>query len=98
TQQGSSLMTGDNLTLTAAGTPDQNGDIRIQGGQLQAGKDLQLNASRDIQLASSQNTEQTTGKNSSRGGSLGVGFTAGPGGTGINLSASANYGKGRESG
>ncbi|TDB42055.1 hemagglutinin repeat-containing protein, partial [Photorhabdus luminescens] len=98
TQQGSSLMTGDNLTLTAAGTPDQNGDIRIQGGQLQAGKDLQLNASRDIQLSSSQNTEQTTGKNSSRGGSLGVGFTAGPGGTDINLSASANYGKGRESG
>ncbi|XWY11483.1 hemagglutinin repeat-containing protein [Photorhabdus asymbiotica UENP] len=98
TQQGSSLMTGDNLTLTAAGTPDQNGDILIQGGQLQAGKDLQLNASRDIQLSSSQNTEQTTGKNSSRGGSLGVGLTAGPGGTGINLSASANYGKGRESG
>ncbi|PQQ27045.1 hemagglutinin repeat-containing protein, partial [Photorhabdus hindustanensis] len=98
TQQGSSLMTGDNLTLTASGAPDQNGDIRIQGGQLQAGKDLQLNASRDIQLSSSQNTEQTTGKNSSRGGSLGVGFTAGPGGTGINLSASVNYGKGRESG
>ncbi|MCC8414471.1 filamentous hemagglutinin N-terminal domain-containing protein [Photorhabdus laumondii subsp. laumondii] len=98
TQQGSSLMTGDNLTLTASGTPNQHGDIRIQGGQLQAGKDLQLNASRDIQLSSSQNTEQTTGKNSSRGGSLGVGFTAGPGGTGINLSASTHRGKGRESG
>ncbi len=98
TQQGSSLMTGDNLTLTASGTPDQNGDIRIQGGQLQAGKDLQLNASRDIQLSSSQNTEQTTGKNSSRGSSLGVGFTAGPGGTGINLSVSTNRGKGSESG
>ncbi|AWK40497.1 hypothetical protein A4R40_02655 [Photorhabdus laumondii subsp. laumondii] len=79
-------------------TQHQHGDIRIQGGQLQAGKDLQLNASRDIQLSSSQNTEQTTGKNSSRGGSLGVGFTAGPGGTGINLSASTNHGKGRESG
>ncbi|PQQ28371.1 hypothetical protein C6H69_19310, partial [Photorhabdus luminescens] len=98
TQQGSSLMTGDNLTLTASGTPDQNGDIRIQGGQLQAGKDLQLNASRDIQLSSSQNTEQTTGKNSSRGSSLGVGLTAGPGGTGINLSISTNRGKGSESG
>ncbi|MBS9430884.1 hypothetical protein EAE93_23645 [Photorhabdus akhurstii] len=98
TQQGSSLMTGDNLTLTASGTPDQNGDIRIQGGQLQAGKDLRLNASRDIQLSSSQNTEQTTGKNSSRGSSLGVGFTAGPGGTGINLSVSTNRGKGSESG
>ncbi len=87
-------MTGDNLTLTASGTPDQNGDIRIQGGQLQAGKDLHLNASRDIQLSSSQNTKQTTGKNSSRGSSLGVDLTAGPGGTGINLSVSTNRSKG----
>ncbi|KER03276.1 hemagglutinin repeat-containing protein [Photorhabdus temperata] len=100
TQQGSSLTTGDNLNITATGndTPDQNGDIRVQGGRLQAGKDLQLNANRDIQLTSSQNTEQTTGSNSSSGGSLGVGFTAGPGGTGLNVSASVNYGKGRESG
>ncbi|WP_350307427.1 hemagglutinin repeat-containing protein [Photorhabdus viridis] len=99
-QQGSSLTTGDNLNITATGndTPDQNGDIRVQGGRLQAGKDLQLNANRDIQLTSSQNTEQTTGSNSSSGGSLGVGFTAGPGGTGLNVSASVNYGKGRESG
>uniref|UniRef100_UPI0036DC8421 hemagglutinin repeat-containing protein n=1 Tax=Photorhabdus sp. RM322S TaxID=3342825 RepID=UPI0036DC8421 len=100
TQQGSSLTTGDNLNITATGkdtsTPD--GDIRIQGSRLQAGKDLQLNANRDIQLTSSQNTEQTTGSNSSRSGSLGIGFTAGPGGTGLNISASVNHGKGRESG
>ncbi|WP_445495133.1 hemagglutinin repeat-containing protein [Photorhabdus sp. SF281] len=100
TQQGSSLTTGDNLNITATGndTPDQNGDIRVQGSRLQAGKHLQLNANRDIQLTSSQNTEQTTGSNSSSGGSLGVGFTAGPGGTGLNVSASINHGKGRESG
>ncbi|ETS33333.1 filamentous hemagglutinin family [Photorhabdus khanii NC19] len=102
TQQGSHLTAGDNLTITANGNgshnSDRNGDIRIQGSQLQAGKDLQLNASRDIQLASSQNTEQTTGKNSSHGSSLGVGLTAGPGGTGLNVSASINQGKGRESG
>nr|WP_275670544.1 hemagglutinin repeat-containing protein [Photorhabdus khanii] len=102
TQQGSHLTAGDNLTITANGNgshnSDRNGDIRIQGSQLQAGKDLQLNASRDIQLASSQNTEQTTGKNSSHGSSLGVGLTAGPGGTGLNVSASVNQGKGRESG
>ncbi|MCC8422425.1 hemagglutinin repeat-containing protein [Photorhabdus thracensis] len=102
TQQGSHLTAGDNLTITAKGdgkgASGQNGDIRIQGSQLQAGKDLQLNANRDIQLSSSQNTEQTTGKNSSHGSSLGVGLTVGPGGTGLNVSANVSRGNGRENG
>ncbi|WP_238401456.1 hemagglutinin repeat-containing protein, partial [Photorhabdus laumondii] len=102
TQQGSHLTAGDNLTITAKGdgkgASGQNGDIRIQGSQLQAGKDLQLNAHRDIQLSSSQNTEQTTGKNSSHGSALGVGLTAGPGGTGLNVSANVSRGNGHENG
>ncbi|MCT8345297.1 hemagglutinin repeat-containing protein, partial [Photorhabdus kleinii] len=102
TQQGSHLTAGDNLTITAhgddKGTSGLNGDIRVQGSQLQAGKDLQLNASRDIALSSSQNTEQTAGKNSSHGSSLGVGLTAGPGGTGLNVSANVSRGNGRENG
>ncbi|WP_289997890.1 hemagglutinin repeat-containing protein, partial [Photorhabdus laumondii] len=102
TQQGSHLTAGDNLTITAKGddkgTSGQNGDIRVQGSQLQAGKDLQLNANRDIQLSSSQNTEQTTGKNSSHGSSLGVGLTVGPGGTGLNVSANVSRGNGHENG
>ncbi|KAA1170968.1 hypothetical protein F0L16_22100 [Photorhabdus heterorhabditis] len=84
------------LTITAKGdgkgASGQNGDIRVQGSQLQVGQDLQLNASRDIQLSSSQNTEQTVGKNSSHGSALGVGLTAGPGSTG--LTASANVSRG----
>ncbi|WP_387467974.1 hemagglutinin repeat-containing protein, partial [Photorhabdus sp. RM323S] len=102
TQQGSHLTAGDNLTITAngesKGPTGPNGDIHIQGSQLQAGKDLQLNANRDIQLSSSQNSEQTTGKNSRHGSSLGVGLTAGPGGTSLNVSANVSRGKGRESG
>ncbi|WP_415186283.1 hemagglutinin repeat-containing protein [Photorhabdus akhurstii] len=102
TQQGSHLTAGDNLTITAKGdgkgASGQNGDIRIQGSQLQAGKDLQLNAHRDIQLSSSQNTEQTTGKNSSHGSSLGVGLTVGPGGTGLSVSANVSRGTGHENG
>ncbi|MCT8343381.1 hemagglutinin repeat-containing protein, partial [Photorhabdus kleinii] len=102
TQQGSHLTAGDNLTITAhgddKGTSGPNGDIHIQGSQLQAGKDLKLNANRDITLSSSQNTEQTTGKNSSHGSSLGVGLTAGPGGTGLNVSANVSRGNGRENG
>ncbi|MBS9434690.1 adhesin, partial [Photorhabdus hainanensis] len=102
TQQGSHLTAGDNLTITAKGdgkgASGQHGDIRIQGSQLQAGKDLQLNANRDIQLSSSQSTEQTTGKNSSHGSSLGVGLTVGPGGTGLSVSANVSRGTGRENG
>ncbi|WP_214069485.1 hemagglutinin repeat-containing protein, partial [Photorhabdus hainanensis] len=102
TQQGSHLTAGDNLTITAKGdgkgASGQHGDIRIQGSQLQAGKDLQLNANRDIQLSSSQSTEQTTGKNSSHGSSLGVGLTVGPGGTGLNVSANVSRGNGHENG
>uniref|UniRef100_UPI0036F1E29A hemagglutinin repeat-containing protein n=1 Tax=Photorhabdus kayaii TaxID=230088 RepID=UPI0036F1E29A len=102
TQQGSRLTAGDNLTITAKGdgkgASGQNGDIRIQGSQLQAGKDLQLNANRDIQLSSSQSTEQTTGKNSSHGSSLGMGLTVGPGGTGLSVSANVSRGNGHENG
>ncbi|WP_080985040.1 two-partner secretion domain-containing protein [Photorhabdus luminescens] len=102
TQQGSHLTAGDNLMITAhgddKGTSGLKGDIRVQGSQLQAGKDLQLNANRDITLSSSQNTEQTTGTNSSHGSSLGVGLTAGPGGAGLNVSANVSRGNGRENG
>ncbi|WP_434526801.1 hemagglutinin repeat-containing protein [Photorhabdus asymbiotica] len=98
TQQGSHLTAGDNLTITATDKSDRNGDIRIQGSQLQAGKDLQLNASRDIALSSSQNTEQTTGKSRSHGSTLGMGATAGPGGTGFSVSANVSRGNGRENG
>ncbi|KOY60111.1 hypothetical protein AM629_21225, partial [Photorhabdus heterorhabditis] len=80
------------------GASGQNGDIRVQGSQLQAGQDLQLNASRDIQLSSSQNTEQTIGKNSSHGSALGVGVTAGPGSTGLTASANVSRGNGHENG
>ncbi|WP_434524875.1 hemagglutinin repeat-containing protein [Photorhabdus asymbiotica] len=102
TQQGSHLTAGDNLTITAhgddKGASGPNGDIRIQGSQLQAGKDLQLNASRDIALSSSQNTEQTTGKSRSHGSAMGMGVTAGPGGTGFSVSAKVSRGNGRENG
>ncbi len=90
------------LTINAKGdgkgVSGPNGDIRVQGSQLQAGQDLQLNASRDIQLSSSQNTEQTVGKNSSHGSALGVGVTAGPGSTGLTASANVSRGNGHENG
>ncbi|WP_342755004.1 hemagglutinin repeat-containing protein [Pantoea sp. MBD-2R] len=98
TQQESSLTAGSNLSITATGSGVQgeNGDISVQGSQLQAGKDMLLSANRDVNLVSAEESSQTRGSNSSKGGSVGVGITAGSGGTGFNVSASVSAGKGHE--
>ncbi|WP_368656707.1 hemagglutinin repeat-containing protein [Pantoea agglomerans] len=98
--QGSTLMAGRNLTVTATGKNGtaQSGDISIAGSQLKAGGDLGLDASRDILLQSAQNTQSTDSKNSSKGGSVGVGIGVGSGGYGISVSASVNAAKGSEKG
>lgn len=100
--QGSTLNAGQNLSITATGknkdsNPD-SGNIIVAGSELKAGKDLSLSAAQDINLVSAQNTEQTTGKNSSKGGNVGIGITAGSGGYGITVSAGVNQGKGHEKG
>ncbi|MEM6134110.1 hemagglutinin repeat-containing protein [Pantoea sp. 3.5.1] len=97
--QGSTLGARGNLAITATGAqPGSAGDILVQGSQLQAGGDLGLTAKNDISLLSAQNSARTDSTNSSKGGSLGIGLTAGSGGYGISVSASVNAGKGRENG
>lgn len=100
TAQGSSLTAGNNLSITASGNgaKGQNGDILVQGSQLQAGKDVTLNANRDVNLLSAKNTQYLDGKNESQGGTLGVGIGVGSGGIGLSVSASVNKGKGNEKG
>ncbi|CNH23222.1 adhesin [Yersinia aldovae] len=100
THQGSTLTAGNNLNITATGNGVKgvDGDIVVQGSQLQAGKDASLTANRDVILQSTQESQTLDGSNSSSGGSLGVGIGAGQGGWGINVSASLNKGKGSESG
>ncbi|MFW5393436.1 hemagglutinin repeat-containing protein [Yersinia sp. 2544 StPb PI] len=100
THQGSSLTAGNNLNITATGNgvKGQDGDIVVQGSQLQAGKDTRLTANRDVILQSTQESQTLDGSNKSSGGSLGIGIGAGQGGWGINVSASLNKGKGSESG
>ena len=98
TQRGSSLTAAGNLSITATGSgvKGESGDITVAGSQLQAGQDLLLSASRDVNLFSAEETSSTRSNNSSKGGSVGVGITAGSGGTGLNVSASVNKGKGHE--
>lgn len=68
TNTGSSLSAGNNVTVTAKGS-----DITLAGSSVKAGQDVTLDAARDVNLIASQDTQKTTGKNSSSGGSIGVG-------------------------
>ena len=100
TNTGSTLNAGNDLSITASGKGQaaNSGDIAIAGSQLKAGKDLTLEAARDITLTGAADTQKTTGSNSSKGGSLGVGITAGKDGAGFTVSASGNAAKGGEKG
>ncbi|OWF75668.1 hypothetical protein B4900_20570, partial [Yersinia rohdei] len=105
THQDSTLTAGNNLNITATGNgvKGQDGDIVVQGSQLQAGKDASLTANRDVILQSTQESQTLEGSSSSSSSSscsssLGIGIGAGQGGWGINISASLNKGKGSESG
>lgn len=91
--QGSQLIAGNNLSINA-----QDGDIRVTGSALQAGRDINLAATRDVLLESAKNSQQITGKNSSRGGAFGIGINFGGGENGISVNASVNTAKGREKG
>ncbi|MDC9589540.1 hemagglutinin repeat-containing protein [Xenorhabdus sp. XENO-10] len=96
--QDSQLNAGRDIRITAKGDNAQadSGNIQIAGSSLKAGRDVTLDAKRDIVLQSAENTQTTRGENSSQGGSVGVGLTAGQGGYGIKFSASVNKGKGHE--
>ncbi|MGI3429999.1 hemagglutinin repeat-containing protein [Providencia stuartii] len=95
TASGSSLSAGDNITLTATGKKDgSQGNLTVQGSQLDADKHVTLTAKNDINLTSATNTQTVDGKNESKGSSMGVGF----GTDGFSVNASVNQGKGFEKG
>ncbi|WP_446500471.1 hemagglutinin repeat-containing protein, partial [Photorhabdus aballayi] len=99
--QGSSLNAGQDIRIKATGGSsdiENSGNIQVTGSSLKAGHNIEMDAKRDIVLESAENTQTTRGKNSSKGGSVGVGLTVGQGGYGIKFSASVNAGKGHEKG
>lgn len=97
--QGGQLGAGRDIRITATGDKTQDkGDILIQGSDVKAGRDVVLDATRDITLTSAEEMQKTDGKNSSKGGNLGVALTVGNGEYGIKFSAGVNAGKGSEKG
>ncbi|WP_417663510.1 hemagglutinin repeat-containing protein [Pseudomonas sp.] len=97
--QGSQVTAGDNITIVATGSSAANdGDVKVIGSQLQAGKDLLVQANRDIELLAAANTQKIEGKNSSGGGAVGVSLGVSDSGAGLSIFANANSGLGKEKG
>ncbi|HAT6804013.1 TPA: Contact-dependent inhibitor A, partial [Citrobacter freundii] len=97
---GSAISAGNNVAITATGKGkgQNSGDIVIAGSQIKSGNNTSLDAQNDILLAAAANTQQTSGKNSSKGGGVGVSFGGGSNGGGLSIFASVNGSKGSEKG
>lgn len=96
---GSSLIAGGDLVVEAWGQ-DKNvdsGNLFIVGSQLKSGGDMDLWSANNLLLSAAANIRESRHKNSSSGGSLGVGINFGQS-TGITVSASANHSEGKENG
>ncbi len=100
TSAGSAIQAAQNLNIFANGSDGstQDGDIVVQGSQLQAGDEMLLSASRDISLLSAENTQISSSSKSSGGGAVGASIGVGSGGWGISIFANGNKGKGSENG
>lgn len=100
TSAGSAIQAAHNLNIFANGSDGatQDGDILVQGSQLQAGNEMLLSAARDINLLSAENSQVSSSDKSSGGGSVGASIGAGSGGVGLSIFAKANKGKGSEDG
>lgn len=100
TSAGSAIQAAKNLNIFATGSdsPAQDGDILVQGSQLQAGNEMLLSAARDINLRSAENSQVSSGDKSSGGGAIGASLGVGSGGAGLSIFANGNKGKGSENG
>lgn len=100
TSAASAIQAAHDLNIFATGSDGTvaDGDISVQGSQLQAGNAMLLSAARDISLRSSQDSQLSSSKNSSSSGEVGVGIGVGSDGWGISVSLSGSKGSGKEHG
>ena len=94
TARGSSLIAGGNLAIHALGEGEGEGNIIVQGSQLDAGNQVLLNAAQDINLLASADTTSNRSSHSSSSTSAGIGIGA----SGINLNLDAHRAQGHGNG
>ncbi|WP_307753629.1 hemagglutinin repeat-containing protein [Xanthomonas albilineans] len=95
TVKGSTLHAGGNVTLIATGGGDDS-NLLIRGSDVKAGNNLLLAADHDITVESAQDSSEQHSRSKSGSAAIGVGFSYGPkgGAMGVTASASSAHGQG----
>ncbi|MGY1490513.1 two-partner secretion domain-containing protein [Methylobacillus pratensis] len=93
TAQGSTVMAGGDVNITATGAGEQS-DINVIGSSIKADGDVSLKADDEVNLIAAQNTETLNSKNKNSSASVGISI----GSNGLAITASASQGKGKASG
>ncbi len=93
TAQGSNVMAGGDINITATGAGAES-DINVIGSTIKAGGDVSLKADDEVNLIAAQNTDTLNSKNKSSSASVGISI----GTSGLAVTASASKGKGKASG
>ncbi|MFE1572848.1 hemagglutinin repeat-containing protein [Comamonas odontotermitis] len=92
---GSTVHGNGNVTIKATGA-GQDSNIRIQGSNVSADKDLTLAADNKIDLLAAKNTVTNRGENSSSSAAVGVALQLGGNGVAAGITASASGGRGHQ--
>jgi filamentous hemagglutinin len=87
---GSTVKAGGNVSIKAT-----EGDLTVQGSNVQAEKDLALSAAKNVNILASADTEENRSTNKSSSTSVGVSFGVGAGSAGLSLDVAASRGKGQ---
>jgi filamentous hemagglutinin len=87
---GSTVKAGGNVSIKAT-----EGDLTVQGSNVQAEKDLALSAAKNVNILASADTEENRSNNKSSSTSVGVSFGVGAGSAGLSLDVAASRGKGQ---
>ncbi|KVV30944.1 cell surface protein [Burkholderia cepacia] len=101
--KGSSIIGNGNVSITATGAPDADGNVQAGTGNIAMtgasvlGKNVALDANHAITLQSAQSTDQSTSSNSSTGWNAGVAIGVGKN-TGISVFANGSNSHGQGNG
>jgi filamentous hemagglutinin len=90
TSAGSTIKAGGSVNIKAT-----EGDLTVQGSNVQADKDLALNAAKNVNILASADTEENRSNNKSSSTSVGVSFGVGAGSAGLSVDVAATKGKGQ---
>ena len=95
TSAASTVKAEGNVVIRATGQNHGEGNLTVQGSNVQAAGNATLSATQNVNIVASADTVSNRSTNSSRANNVGVSFGVGKGGAGLSLDVSASRGQGR---